>query len=89
MIHNHPESPRPSGTDILTRLKEQKAEYSVIVGHDGTVYVLSEMNRNIPLDKIYNDEYNKCIEMQFPKEFAAIKATDKLYESKAFIFQTR
>ena len=38
MIHNHPESPRPSGTDILTLLKEQKAEYSVIVGHDGTVY---------------------------------------------------
>ncbi len=89
MLHNHPESVRPSGTDILTLWKEKKADSSIILGHDGTVYVLSDMNRDIPLDKIYEDEYNKCIDMNFPKEFAIIKATDKLYETGAFSFQER
>lgn len=89
ILHNHPGSTRPSGKDILTLWQESNASSSIVVGHDGTVYSLSKMDRKIPLDKIYEEEYNKCIEYNFPKEFAAIKATDKLYESGAFEFSKR
>lgn len=89
IIHNHPSSTRPSGTDILTLWKEAKANSSIVVGHDGTVYRISDINRKIPLDKIYEEAYNECIEMGFPHEFAAIKATDKLYEIKAFKYLKR
>ena len=89
MMHNHPDSVRPSGTDIITLWKEKRADASVIVGHDGTIFMLSEINRKIPIDKIYNEAYNEFIEKGFPKEFAAIKATDKLYETNAFVLIKR
>lgn len=63
IIHNHPSSTRPSGTDILTLWKEHKASSSIVVGHDGTVYRISDINRKIPLDKIYKEAYNEYIEM--------------------------
>jgi len=89
ILHNHPGSTRPSGTDILTLWREEKADCSIVAGHDGTVFLISEMDRKISLDKIYYDEYNKCIDMQFPRDFAAAKATDKLYETNAFVYQKR
>lgn len=89
ILHNHPGSTRPSGTDILTLWREEKADCSIVAGHDGTVFLISEMDRKISLDKIYYDEYNKCIDMQFPRDFAAAKATDKLYETNAFVYKKR
>ena len=89
LLHNHPGSLRPSGTDILTLWREEKVDASIIVGHDGSVCSISIINRKIPLDKIYEDAYNKYIEEGFPKSYAALKATDKLYETDAFVYIKR
>lgn len=89
IMHNHPGSTRPSGTDIIALWSEPKAHASVIVGHDGSVFSISNINRKIPLDKIYQEAYNKFIENNIPKELAKIKATDVLYESEAFTYKKR
>lgn len=89
IIHNPPGSTRPSGTDILTLWKEQKAESSIVIGHDGTVYSISNINRKIPLDKIYEEAYNRAIADGFPSSLAKIKATDELYNTAAFDFLMR
>ena len=84
IMHNHPGSYRPSGTDILTLWKEEKADISVIVGHDGSVFSISKINRKISLDKIYEKAYNDAKELGYSDAFARIKATDALYKSGAF-----
>lgn len=89
LIHNHPASTRPSGTDILTMWKEPKVSTSIIVGHDGSVFSLSNMNRKIPLDKIYEKAYNETVSNGYPKEMAKIIATNSLYETKAFKYIER
>ena len=89
MLHNHPDGSAPSGRDILTYWAEEKADSSVVVGHDGTVYILSEINREIPLDKIYEEAYNRSIENGFPKSYAKVIAANALYDSGAFSFVKR
>lgn len=86
MIHNHPGSTRPSGTDILTFWGEQKADASIIVGHDGSVHCLLNMNRNIPLDKVYKKLYDKYKEDGYDTDFAKIKATNDLYNLNVFSY---
>lgn len=89
IIHNHPGSTRPSGTDILTLWKEQRATSSIVIGHDGTVYSVSNINRKIPLDKIYEGAYNNYKSLGYDDNFAKKKATDDLYELNAFDFERR
>lgn len=86
MLHNHPSSTRPSGTDILTLWKNKNAVASVIVGHDGTVYCMSNINRKIPLDKIYEQSYNDYKVELGNSEMAKIKATDELYKLGVFTY---
>lgn len=89
IIHNHPGSTRPSGADILTFWKEKKATSSIVVGHDGDVFSISNINREIPLDKIYTNAYNKYKTEGYSDDFAKIKATNELYTSKAFDYFER
>lgn len=89
IIHNHPGGTRPSGTDILTLWREKKAFASVVVGHGGEVYLLSDINRNIPLDKIYETVYNENIADGIPSVLSKRKATDRLYNVGAFRFLRR
>lgn len=84
IIHNHPGSTRPSGKDILTLWEEKNVYASVVVGHDGTVFIISNINRKLPLDKIYEEAYNKAKESGLSNEFAKIKATNALYRANAF-----
>lgn len=84
LIHNHPASTRPSVTDILTLWKEKNATSSIIAGHDGSVFAISNINRKMPLDKMYEKAYNEYKEMGYTSEMAKIKATNTLYESGAF-----
>ena len=81
---NHPASTRPSVTDILTLWKEKNATSSIIAGHDGSVFAISNINRKMPLDKMYEKAYNEYKEMGYTSEMAKIKATNTLYESGAF-----
>ena len=89
MLHNHPDGSQPSGTDILTLWRESKADATVIVGHDGAVYIIYEIDRNIPLDKIYEKVYNDIVAEGKPKDFAKVKAGEALYELGAFSFIKR
>lgn len=89
MLHNHPDGSKPSGMDILTLWREPKADATVIVGHDGAVYIISEIDRSVPLDKIYEKVYNDIVAEGKPKDYAKIKAGESLYELGAFSFIKR
>lgn len=89
MLHNHPAGVRPSGTDILTLWGQTKADRTIIVGHDGSVFEISNINRDIPLDKIYKNAYNNAIENNIPKDYAKIIATNALYDTRAFDYAVR
>lgn len=89
IIHNHPEGKRPSGTDILNLWREKNATDSIVVGHDGSVYSVSNINRKIPLDKIYEKAYNNAKRDGFPDSLARIKATDEIYKTGSFDFMVR
>ena len=86
MLHNHPGGGRLSGTDILTMYKEDKAELSMAVGHDGTIHIISNMNRNVDIEKIYNKWYD-FYKQSYTREMAKIKATDRLYELNLFDYK--
>ena len=86
ILHNHPSSTRPSITDILTFWKEEKADASIVVGHDGTVYVIANANRKIPLDKLYEKYYDSYKELGYDVDMAKLKATNDVYASKAFTY---
>lgn len=87
VLHNHPSSTRPSITDILTFWKEEKADASIVVGHDGTVYVITDMNRKIPLDKLYEKYYHSYKELGYDVDMARLKSTNAIYDSKAFTYR--
>ena len=89
MLHNHPASVRPSGTDILTLWGQPKADRTIIVGHDGSVFEISNINREMSLDKIYKNAYNNAVEDNIPKDYAKIIATNALYDTRAFDYVVR
>lgn len=89
ILHNHPSSTRPSITDILTFWKEEKADASIVVGHDGTVYVITDMNRKIPLDKLYEKYYNDYIAEGYGTDLSRLKATDTIYSLGAFAYKIK
>ena len=57
LLHNHPGGGRPSIADILSAWRNDKVKASVVVGHDGSVYVLSDFNRKIDIEEIYKKIY--------------------------------
>ena len=89
ILHNHPSSTRPSITDILTFWKEEKADASIVVGHDGTVYVIANANRKIPLDKLYEKYYNDYIAEGYGTDLSRLKATDTVYSLGAFTYKIK
>lgn len=86
LVHNHPNSSRPSFADIKTLFNESSVECSVIACHDGTLYIISKPNRKIDIDKIYADLYNKYIDVFGNRDIAKIKATNDLYEMKGLFY---
>lgn len=82
LMHNHPNSSRPSIADIRTLFKEDKINYSVVICHDGDIHIISNPNRKLDIDKIYSDLYNEYVDMFGNKDIARIKATDDLYGMK-------
>ncbi|MCD7958464.1 MAG: hypothetical protein LUF89_02820, partial [Ruminococcus sp.] len=66
--------------------KETKAKASVVVGHDGAVYCISDVNREKGLDKIYRNVYNNYKELGYDTDNAKRRATDALYKTKAFYY---
>lgn len=89
IVHNHPNGSRPSYTDILTMYKQDKVEAVVAVGHDGTVHIVSSLNRDFDIENYWQEAYNDAVEQYGDKEVAKIKATDALYNLGVFKYERR
>lgn len=87
LLHNHPEGGRPSITDIISAWKNEKVYASVVVGHDGSVHVLSDFNRKVDIEAMYDKWYDYYKEIFQHKDRARIKATDKIYDLGAFKYK--
>lgn len=68
LIHNHPNSSRPSYTDIKTLFDNTNISSSIVACHDGTVYKLYNPNRQIGIDKTYEVAYNDAISIYKNKD---------------------
>lgn len=95
VLHNHSKNGRPSGKDILTCFKNENIEMSLIICHDGEIFMLSRFNRNFDIDTIYSNYYNERIRERLRLSYDAeipenigkhivdeckIKATTDLYD---------
>lgn len=100
VLHNHSKNGRPSGKDILTCFKNENIEMSLIICHDGEIFMLSRFNRNFDIDTIYSNYYNERIRERLRLSYDAeipenigkhivdeckIKATTDLYDWNAQI----
>ena len=88
LLHNHPNSSRPSYADIR-KLKEPHIDAVVSVGHDGTIYMVSDLSENFDIDKFYNEMYNVFAERYNDKLLAKRYATDELYRIGKFKIERR
>ena len=89
IVHNHPNSSRISAKDIITAHKQDNVSSVVAVGHDGTVHVVSNINRNTDIDKLWNEVYNAYVYEYKDKDLAKVKATTQLYEMNLFKYESR
>lgn len=88
LLHNHPNSGRPSYTDIV-RLKDSNIDTVVAVGHDGTVYKASNLNPKVDIEKIYNELYNEFKQIVGDDVLSEHYATDALYDMDIFDVERR
>lgn len=87
ILHNHPEGGRLSFSDIKSLFGTPNAKGSVVVGHDGSVYVAYAPNRSFSVEKLYQKYYNDFVSSYQNKEIARVLATDKLYELGVFMYE--
>ena len=88
IVHNHPNSSRISAKDIITAYKHENISSIVAVGHDGTVHTISNINRKVDIDKLWEDVYNDFVNVYNDKRVATKKATSILYEMNLFKYES-
>ncbi|MGQ7454354.1 minor capsid protein [Streptococcus suis] len=84
LLHNHPEGRRLSKSDVFSAFKESSVKASVVVGHDGEVYYIYDINRIISLDLEFEKIYNKYKGLGLPDVVANSRAMDEIYSLGAF-----
>ena len=89
IVHNHPNSSRPSYTDILTMYKQDKVDAVVAVGHDGSVHVITDLDRDFDIENYWQEAYNDAMKVYGDKDVARHKATDELYSLGVFKYERR
>lgn len=89
-IHNHPYGSRPSIGDIITMQKTKNISKIVVAGHNGKIYTISNINRNVDIKALYERElrYYKTI-YSGDIYMAQEKATQAIYDMKIFEFLER
>lgn len=87
LIHNHPNSTRPSITDIMTLANYPFIAASVIVGHDATLQIIRMRFQKSKLEAMFNVWYTNYKKIGFPKQEAILLATDHLYLKEAVYFE--
>lgn len=88
LLHNHPNSSRVSYADILA-LKENNVNAVVAVGHDGSVNIVSELNKEFDIEKFWKEAYNGYQEIYKDDILAEHYATDDLYRLGIFKVESR
>lgn len=89
IVHNHPNSSRISYKDILTMYKNKNISAIVAAGHDGSIQMVSELNRKIPIDKLWEKVYNDNVGAYSDKKLAEHKALTTLYDLGIFKVESR
>ena len=88
LVHNHPNGSRPSYTDIL-KLKEKNISAVVAAGHDGSVYVVSNLKNDFDIEIFWEEAYNTYKQIYQDDILAEHHATDDLYELGVFDVERR
>lgn len=88
LVHNHPNGSRPSYTDIL-KLKEKNISAVVAAGHDGSVYIVSNLNNDFDIENFWEEAYNTYKQIYQDDILAEHYATDVLYELGVFDVESR
>lgn len=88
-IHNHPQSTRPSFGDLLTMQNQKNVVKVIVAGHNGKVYIISNMNRTIDLVDIYEKEVRFYKQSGCDIELARKKAIDVIYKKGVFDYEER
>ncbi|OON99145.1 MAG: hypothetical protein ATN35_01995 [Epulopiscium sp. Nele67-Bin004] len=89
LLHNHPNSSRPSYADIKSIFNTPIISASIVVGHDGSVYMIDNSNRTKDLQGFYEKSYQENKMIYQNSAIASIRATDMLYSSGVFNFIER
>ena len=88
LLHNHPSSGRLSHTDIA-KLQNAKIEAVVASGHDGSVYIGSQLKENFNVDEFWKEAYNGYKVLYKDEVLASYHATNDLYALKVFKTESR
>lgn len=89
ILHNHPNSSRLSYTDISTLFKNEKVVGGVAVGHDGSVHSITNLAKNVDVDRLWNETYNDIIDRVKNKRLAEHYTLDVIYDSGVFVYERR
>ena len=89
LLHNHPNSSRPSFADIKTLFDHKFVNTSVIIGHDGSIHMITSPNRTVDIDSIWEKAYNYYLKKYQNRSVAEHKALDLLYKSDVFVYESR
>ena len=89
LLHNHPNGGRLSFTDLKTLFLNDDIEASIAVGHNGIVHIVSNPDRTIENEKLYESLYNEYKEIYANSEISRIYALDDLYDLKIFDYESR
>lgn len=89
LLHNHPNGGRLSFIDLKTLFVNDEIEASIAVGHNGIVHIVSNPNRKIDIEKLYESLYNEYKEIYANSELSRIYALDDLYDLKIFDYESR
>lgn len=89
LLHNHPNGGRLSFTDLKTLFVNDDIKATIAVGHNGMVHIVSNPDRTLDIEKLYESLYNEYKEIYANSELARIYALDDLYDLKIFDYESR
>ena len=89
IIHNHPDSSTLSAKDIVTMLENKSISHTIAVGHDGTVYNISNIPRNMNVIKDFRVCYTKYRDEKWSDFTSRDKAWKDIAESWGFVYERK
>ena len=81
IMHNHPGSSLPSDTDIKTLHNLNNVTKSVIIGHDGRVYVIDDDNNLKYFTATYQKLYNEAVNQGYNSDKASDLAISNMIKT--------